>query len=731
MNSKNTFQLKAKIKNVIWQNPENPKVKIVNLFVFENSELENNFEQIAAKDYKGLLKEDVEYNLVAYFTDKSNTTIFIDAASIIVPSDNDNKLIDFFSSSLFPGIGKNSASSIVKKLNVNSVEKFLKNFDDVKNLIGLKKANTIKKIIENNYFDYELYQLFTVNSLPNSLLNKYAFHFGKMNLLEKIKQNPYGIVFLEPSINIENIKKICMLLDIEIDKKIFWKTLIFKQLENFTNETGSTYLNIDIFYKIFKKNNPSLKIKKTLFADLINQLKREKHIHVFKKNNDFFLLSEKNKQKENYIFNFLESLKTKKIEKIINAEKIINSEILDDEQKEAIIYSLNNPTCIITGIPGSGKSTIIHEIYEELIKVYKKSEVFILTPTGKATVVLKTKNKNVKTIHSFLKWDKENNTFDLNKLNPSDAKVVIIDEFSMVDIGVFSSLLEAIENIDKLILVGDFNQLPSVREGQILKDFIENDFLKTFILKNNYRQKNKRGILENALSIRNGDLPKFNSSSTIFLESNDKKYLNFLISFLKYFVANNSTKTYFEVLNILNILSVKYEGAGGINETNNFVQDFFHTFYFENKKPFYHEKKYKFYLWDKVIQIENDIDRDVFNGEIGFICQVNYNDQKEIKEIIVDYNKKMVSYSLANFLQNVKLAYAISVHKFQGSESDYIIFLIFTNQKRLLSKKLVYTAFSRAKSSLIVIGQYEAFDIAVSKENNKNRNTYLKFLLEK
>ncbi|AAT27582.1 exodeoxyribonuclease V C-terminal fragment [Mycoplasma mobile 163K] len=187
--------------------------------------------------------------------------------------------------------------------------------------------------------------------------------------------------------------------------------------------------------------------------------------------------------------------------------------------------------------------------------------------------------------------------------------------------------------------------------------------------------------------------------------------------------------TFFETMNLINILSIKYEGYGGINEINQSLQNYFQRHYFKDNQPFYKTPNLKLFINDKVIQIENDPENDVYNGELGFINNVKLKENKEIDLISVDFGNKIITYNLNNFLQSVKLAYAISVHKFQGSASEILIFLIFKNQKKLLSKKLIYTAFSRAKSFLIVIGEHEAFSISVAKENNLDRKTYLRYLL--
>ena len=396
-------------------------------------------------------------------------------------------------------------------------------------------------------------------------------------------------------------------------------------------------------------------------------------------------------------------------------------------QKKAIITGIENNFSIITGGPGTGKTTIIKGIVESYKKIKCLTDdglirnMVLLAPTGRAARrIMESTNFKAQTIHKFLKWDKETDTFQINKYNKSDVKLVIIDESSMIDMFLFNSLLEGLTDDVKLILVGDYNQLPSVLPGDILKDLIDSDVIPVVKLNELYRQKEDSYIINLANDIKEGIIKNdFTNkrSDYNFIEAK-KEQIELVIKELCK-IGLDKGYNYHQ----LQVLVPMYRGVNGIDNLNNKLQEIFNP-KSDNKDEFEFNDVI-FREGDKVLQTKNLNDLEISNGDIGVIDSITKtnNNVKAIINfdgIIVEFNKK-------NF-EDLKLGYAISIHKAQGSEFDVVIMPMDTSFKRMLYRKLIYTGITRAKKSLTLVGEKEAFIYGTSKLMEE-RNTLLKEML--
>ena len=345
-------------------------------------------------------------------------------------------------------------------------------------------------------------------------------------------------------------------------------------------------------------------------------------------------------------------------------------------------------------------------------------DIALLAPTGRASKrMAESVGAPAYTIHKFLKWNKETESFLIDEYNKSQEKVVIVDESSMIDIFLFSSLLKGLKLNVKLILVGDANQLPSIGPGDLLNDLLHISTIKNKYLNTIYRVKEGSYITYLANDIKNRKhFDKFptNYSDFKFIESKDDDIKKYLSEIVNKAVEKGIHSENFQVL------APMYKGLNGIDSLNSMMADIFNP----NSEKFVIGDKY-YRVNDKVIQLVNDVDNNVYNGDIGYIRDIYYLDKKMVVEI--DYSGNIVEYKSGEF-DKFNLAYAVSIHKSQGSEYANVVIILARSFNRMFYNKLIYTAVTRAKSSLIILGSIDSLNKSVLTNYGANRNTYLKYV---
>ena len=556
----------------------------------------------------------------------------------------------------------------------------------------------------------------------------------KLNILDILNENIY---ILKDIVDFNKLDLI-FLKENDEDNKIRIKAFIPYIMNNLMYKNGSTILEVESIYLNFIKHFKK-KIKLETFIYYLEELNKEGEV---------ILLENKATLKEYYesekkISTFLKKLnKIKdyydeaKIDLLIKNYSKENKIIFNEEQKEAIKRSLLSNLFVITGGPGTGKTTIIKgivEIYKKLLideykgttKMLSKSEITseitLLAPTGRSAKRLaESVNMEASTIHKFLKWNLETKSFGINEFNKSDARLVIIDEASMIDIFLFSSLLKGLKDKVKLIIVGDSFQLPSISPGNVLNDIINSDKINKVYLKEIYRTKKDSYIINFATKIKNKE-----SFTTLkdyadfkFIESEDVNIKKYLIQISKNYLKKELNIDNFQVL------APMYKGENGIDNLNIVLQEIFnkkdkHKEEIKIGNKIYREK-------DKVIQLINDLDNNVFNGDIGYIKKIKK--EKEDTRIDIDFMGNIVSYKSDKF-DNFSHAYAISIHKSQGSEYDNVVIILSKTFKRMFYNKLIYTAVTRAKKSLILIGRVDSLNTSISSNYGEERESLLKQML--
>lgn len=407
----------------------------------------------------------------------------------------------------------------------------------------------------------------------------------------------------------------------------------------------------------------------------------------------------------------------------------------DKEQIEAIKIAANRGLLILTGGPGTGKSTVLNAILE----IYSADGVdcVLAAPTGRAAKRLnEITSYPVKTVHRLLECEKLEDGdvyFNKNEQNPIDAQAIIIDEVSMMDISLFNSLLNAVGPASRLILVGDSNQLPAVGPGNVLPDLIKSDLMPVVVLDKIFRQSGESAIVENAHKIINGEIPDFDENGRDFFFMKRDNELK-IKSDIEELYKKRLPKAYgFDTQNDIQILCATKKGVLGSVNLNSILREIVNP-HSKNKVEIKTQTGL-FREGDKIMQTKNNYnikwkfngesDKGIFNGDIGFIKKIN----KRAEKVTIDFDGKIANYSFSD-LSEIMHAYAITVHKSQGSEYEAVIIPIFSIPYKLRYRNLLYTAVTRAKQIMILIGETRLAEQMVHNESKNKRYSALFYFLE-
>ncbi len=395
---------------------------------------------------------------------------------------------------------------------------------------------------------------------------------------------------------------------------------------------------------------------------------------------------------------------------------------LDAQQAEAVRSSLENKVMVITGGPGTGKTTIINAV----LKIFSRMEVRIMlaAPTGRAAKRMsEATGREARTIHRLLEFSFKQGGFQRHESRLLECDLLIIDEASMIDTLLMHQLLKAVPANATFILVGDVNQLPSVGPGNVLNDIIASQAVPIVRLSKIFRQARASQIVVNAHRINNGVLPQYDPSLTendfYFIAQEDPEQVLKTITDL---VHHRLPRRFgFDPVEDIQVLTPMHKGVVGTANLNRELQ---RTLNPREDGVVRGESIYR--VNDKVMQIKNNYDKEVFNGDIGRIARICPED----KEIIVVFDHRKVIYDFAE-LDEIILAYAISVHKSQGSEYAVVIIPVLTQHYMLLQRNLIYTAITRGRKLVVMVGTRKALAMAVKNDKTKKRYTYLKYRLQR
>jgi len=649
----------------------------------------------------------------------------VDSYEVIMP-DNENGIVTFLSSDLFKGIGENKAQKIYDYLGDDTINIIINEPERLLEIKGITKKNI--DVIYNTLIEYEdsVEIIVKLNEIGfNSKDSNALYHKYKNKVLQMIDDDIYQIINEDTNFTFRKIDAIALKLNYPNNDNRRIKSGILYVINEVVNTIGDTYLSSDEIYNYLNRAL-LIMVDTNQFNDCLTDLIREeKVVHI---DGRFYL--KKMYDAENNIAKRLVYLNNKKDNDYKNLDKVLDKTsqkhniLYNEEQMLAIKNSFIKNFLIITGGPGTGKTTIIKsivDVYQDLNKISREqliNDVILLAPTGRASKrMMESVNLPSSTIHRFLKWNKETNKFAVNEYSKSNAKLVIIDEASMIDTYLLDSLLKGLRYDTKIILVGDYNQLPSVGSGQVLKDLIESDMFSVIKLNKLYRQAENSNIITFAYDINNGDFNNkiFNQADDLTLIDCDSYNL-----IDKFSELCHTYKDY--DYNDLIILAPMYKTINGIDNLNLIAREIFNPK--DNKKKEIQIGETKYRENDKVIELVNMPDANVYNGDIGIIIEIDNNK----KEVYVDYDGNIVKYTKSTF-SNFKLGYVISIHKSQGSEFKTVIMTILNEYGRMLYRKLLYTGVTRAKKSLFILGEEPAIKRAIKNNTIIERKTTLKLMI--
>ena len=638
---------------------------------------------------------------------------------------SEDALVEFLSSSLVKGCGEKSAKKIVEILGMDAIDK-IKNdehaLDSVPGLTDSKKASIRASLLEYSDADDSLLKLKELGfSIPEATKiykkygasTKYIMEANLYVLTEIMDFNKIDVIYRAHHEELDTVRlKACML----------------EAMRRLSNNNGDTYYKIDEIKDALKKEF-NLILDEITFEEIIYSLEEENKIVV---EQEMYYLTEYY-EAEKDITDSLYALNANNTTPFWDFDKELakleeeNKVHYNEDQKNAIKKALENKITIISGGPGTGKTTIINAIVKLYIKMHDFSpmevlaNIALLAPTGRASKKMSSSTGlPAMTIHRFLKWNKDTGNFGVNEYHKAQENLIIVDEMSMIDVTLFDALLKGIKSNVELIMVGDVHQLPSVGPGLILNDLIASDLFTFCPLEKIYRQSENSYIPYLALEIKNKDL-----SDDFLSQKDDYNFLSVDGKYIKDMIKKICMMSKQKGLNEedIQILAPMYKGENGIDNLNVILQELFNP-----KSPKKEEIRYGEVVYrenDKVLQLQNNPDNNVFNGDIGYIRKIVPKTSKNKDMIIIDFEGVKVEYTKED-LNQIKHAYAITIHKSQGSEFSHVILPITRNYYKMLYNKLIYTGVSRAKKSLVIIGERESFVMAVQNDYASSRKTMLK-----
>lgn len=719
--------IKGTISKIIYRNNSNGYT--VGLIKIKESD-----EEVGKiETFTGVLPEFNEktiYQLNGTFTthNKYGYQFQVDSFEIVLPEKKD-ELVDFLSSDLFP-IGEKTAKKIVGAFGEDTIDVILNNKEKLLEIprLGIEKINKINNILKeyqstsNIVLELNRMGFNTKDSLM--LLNKY-----KDKVIRIIDNNIYDLID-NINLNFKEIDTIAINNKYDLYDERRVEALIIYLLNEITFEQGDTYSFFQEIYNSIIKYLPDLKSEDLEYYLL--KLSKQKRVVIKKEKYYLKELYDAEEYIADRIYR-LNNMERRKLPKLKEKIKELEQKIgitYDESQKNAIITSLNNNFTITTGGPGTGKTTIIKGIIRMLVDTCHISpqNIALLAPTGRASrKLMEVCNIPAYTIHKYLGWDKDNNTFSHNEINVCKEEYIIVDEASMIDTMLMFSLLKGTRLDSKFIFIGDYYQLPSVSQGQVLKDMIDSEVLDVIKLNNLYRQKDGNYIIDLAHEIKNKEL-----SDNFLTKKEDYNFIevdnDYVLASIKDIILKALEKGYRE--KDIQVLAPMYKSQNGIDNLNKMLQEIFNPKSNDKNELIVGNKIYR--EGDKILELVNDSDNSISNGDLGYIINITNKEKNGNKknEIIVDFDGNIVSFSPDKFI-NITHGYAISVHKSQGGEFNMVIIPFVNSFKRMLYNKLIYTAVTRAKSKLILIGSREAFVYGVNNDYVNNRKTTLKEMLIK
>ena len=648
-------------------------------------------------------------------------------------------LIAYLSSDAFVGIGEKSAAKIVEILGMDAIEQIIADEKKVKKL-GLsqkQQATLIENLKANNGTQQIIIELngFGFGSqMASSIYNRY-----REKTIEVIHEDPYKLAREIPGIGFKRADQIAEKIGLAADTPQRIKAGLLQGIYDICQEKGDTYKNAEQLLNqtmVLLSNSRRVQLSPDLLADQLLELANdgivvaeENRIYLRKYYESEWRIAERIKEIKETKIKIDSGFENEFAQLIEKVEEQLGIKYGIDQIK-AIKEALQSKIYLLTGGPGTGKTTIINgivAIYAALkdisldINEYKNEQfpILLAAPTGRASKRMnETTGLPASTIHRLLGLGSGDE--DEREHNQLEGSLLIVDEMSMVDTGLFDTLMDAIPTNMQVIFVGDKDQLPSVGPGQVFADLLASPDLPKIELKAIYRQENESSVITLAHAIKNGTLPtdiKQGKSDRSFIECNAYQIENVVRQVVEKAKSKGFKTRDFQ------ILAPMYRGPAGIDKLNEMLQEILNPHVTGKKQVEFN--KLHFRIGDKVLHLVNSPENNIFNGDIGEIVGiVTAKESKDHQEsLIIDFDDNEVEFKRKDWIK-IRLAYCISIHKAQGSEFKMVILPMVQQYTRMLNRNLLYTAVTRAKDFLILLGEPAAYMSSV-KQVAINRETTL------
>lgn len=736
------------VKNIIFQN-QNSFYKILAVKI-NDTDLDWHEDSIVVTGNFGDIKESEDYHFIGHLVEHPRYGMQFQATQYhLRQRDSKASLINYLASNRFNGIGKKTATKIVDQLGLNAIDQILDDQHVLDNLgLSSKQQQNLLTALQDNHgieqIIIELNNLGFGNTLAYKIYNKY-----RLDTLNVIHDNPYQLIGEIPGVGFKRADNIAFKQGIAPNAPMRLQGGLLATLTNLTVDNGDTYALIkDLLVATAEllESNQNVAIS---YDELAQQLiALGKHQKVIIEQQSVYLPSlytaEVNIAQHLYRLvnaDDLDNYNDETFNKAIYRLEKRNQIVYDDLQQKVLKEALQHHIYLLTGGPGTGKTTLIKGIVELFAQLHhlslnindyhdKPFPVLLAAPTGRAA-----KHMNemtglpASTIHRLLGLTGQEDESQLadEALNELSGGLLIIDEMSMVDTFLFYSLIKAIPDDMQVILVGDKNQLPSVGPGQVFADLLASKALPSQTLQHIYRQDDDSSIITLAHEINSGQI-----DDNFFKNYTDRSFFACQPQQVPAVVGQvvaKAKKRGFDIQEI-QVLAPMYKGPAGIDELNKLTQNILNPLTPEHHKNVeFGDVDYR--IGDKVIHLVNSPDLNVFNGEIGEITSITYakDNQAKSDSLTIQFAENEVTY-LRKDWNKIAMAYCTSIHKAQGSEFDVVILPLVTRFQHMLQRQLLYTAVTRAKHYLIMLGEPQAFITAVKQQANQ-RQTSLQQRIEK